>query len=104
MEAEWADHWFAIGTAEKRSSWLSGSAGISVLAQVGLALQEPSPHARDSSLTVVAAPLPTGFSDLATFLPGSRYQSQEAHCVSQHGRSAWLDEEEAQGVLAPEVL
>ena len=41
-------------------SWFSGSAAISVLVQVGLALQEPGPHARASFLTVVAGTLPDG--------------------------------------------
>ena len=91
MEAEWADHWFAIETAEKPSSWLSGSAGISVLVQVGLALQEPSPHARDSSLTVVAGTPPDGLLSPRNLSPGQPLSrsGRPIGALSQQGHSAW---------------
>ena len=106
MEAEWADHWFARDRDEA-SELVLQSAGISVLVQVGLALQGPSPHARDSSITVVAGTPRRASQPSQPFSRAAVIKVRRAHWGPE---PAWIfsvamdEEEEALGVVGPEVV
>ncbi len=105
VEADLADHWFVTTgwRSRPRSNPPVGSPILRACTSRAVP-QEPGAHAGDSSSPWWPAALPTGFSALATFLPGSRYQGQDGPLGPE---PAWtfsvaMNDEEALGVVSPE--